>query len=76
MAGAGDARGERGSVRTASSGTPLEHDLVGRVVLAEVDAHPLGARGRQVLADEVGADRQLAVAAVAEHREPDGAGRP
>ena len=36
-----------------------------------LDAHvdPLVAGGRQVLADVVGADRQLAVAAVAEHRE-------
>ncbi len=31
--------------------------------------HVLGARGRQVLADVVGADRQLAVAAVGEHGE-------
>ena len=36
--------------------------------------HPLVARGRQVLADVVGADRQLAVAAVDQHGEPHGAG--
>ena len=35
--------------------------------------HPLDERGRQVLADEVGPDRQLAVAAVDQHRELDGA---
>ena len=71
MARAG-ARAARGLEQDGGhAGTPLEHDLVGRVVLAEVHVHALGARGRQVLADDVGADRQLAVAAVAEHREAD-----
>ena len=41
------------------------------VALLEADVDPLLARGRQVLADVVGADRQLAVAAVAEHGELD-----
>ena len=68
----------RAGARTAASrqdschaAPRLEHDLVGRVVLAQVHAHALGARGRQVLADDVGADRQLAVPAVAQHGEPD-----
>ena len=37
----------------------------------EVDPDPLDQRGREVLADEVGADRQLAVAAVDEDGELD-----
>ena len=40
----------------------------------EPDLDRLDQRGRQVLAHEVGADRQLAVAAVDQHGEPDGAG--
>ena len=47
----------------------VDRDLVGAVGLLEADVHPLGRRGRQVLADVVGADRQLAVAAVDQHRE-------
>ena len=40
----------------------------------EADPDPLGERGREVLADEVGADRQLAVAAVDQHGELHGPG--
>ena len=36
----------------------------------EADPHPLDQRGGEVLADEVGADRQLAVAAVDQHGQP------
>ncbi len=39
------------------------------VQLLDPDVDPLAARGRQVLAHVVGADRQLAMAAVDEHRE-------
>ena len=46
-----------------------EQDLVDLVDLDELHLDALGARGRQVLADVVGADRQLAVAAVDEDRE-------
>ena len=48
-----------------------DRHLVDPVALLEADVDPLLARRRQVLADVVGADRQLAVAAVAEHRELD-----
>ena len=48
-----------------------DRHLVDPVDLLEADVDPLLAGGRQVLADVVGADRQLAVAAVAEHRELD-----
>ena len=51
-----------------------EHDLVDLVHLDELHLHALAACGGQVLADVVGADGQLAVAAVAEDGEPDGAG--
>ena len=44
-------------------------DLVDAVQLLDPHVDPLLARGRQVLADVVGADRQLAVAAVDEHGE-------
>ena len=47
-------------VTASVSSTPARRDL-----------DPLDQRGRQVLADEVGADRQLAVAAVDQDREPD-----
>ena len=46
-----------------------DRDLVDAVELAHAHVDVLGARGRQVLADVVGADRQLAVAAVGEHGE-------
>ena len=52
-----------------------DRHLVDAVGLLEAHVDPLLARRRQVLAHVVGADRQLAVAAVAEHRELD-PGRP
>ena len=45
-----------------------------RVDLREPDPHVFDRAGRQVLADEVGAQRQLAVTAVDEHCELDGPG--
>ena len=48
-----------------------EQDLVDLVDLDELHLDPLVARGRKVLADVVGADRKLAVAAVDEHGELD-----
>ena len=51
-----------------------EDHLVDLVDLDELNLHALLARGRQVLADVVGADRQLAVAAVGEHGELDARG--
>ena len=51
-----------------SSSWPMV-DLVDAVDLLDADVDALAARGREVLADVVGADRQLAVAAVGEHRE-------
>ena len=54
--------------RPAAAG---DRHFVGPVELLEPHVDPLLARGRQVLADVVGADRQLAVAAVAEHGELD-----
>ena len=48
-----------------------DRDLVDPVGLLEADEDALVARGRQVLADVVGADRELAVAAVGEHGELD-----
>ena len=45
-------------------------DLVVPVGLLEPHHHPLGARAREVLADVVGADRELAVPAVDEYGEP------
>ena len=57
-------------MRIASVGLRLgDRHLVDAVDLLEADVDPLLARRRQVLADVVGADRQLAVAAVAEHRQ-------
>ena len=53
------------------SGSALDDHGVLVVDAGEVDPHPLDQRGREVLADEVGADRQLAVAAVDQDREPD-----
>ena len=47
----------------------MQKDLVDFVHLDELHLDPLTARRRQVLADVVGADRQLAVAAVGEHCE-------
>ena len=51
-----------------------EQDAVDLVDLDELHLDALAARGRQVLADVVGADRQLAVAAVGEHGELDARG--
>ena len=71
--------GASGSIRTltptgsgaGSSDQPLDLHGVLAVDLLEVDPDELLARGRDVLADVVGPDRQLAVAAVDEDREPD-----
>ena len=46
-----------------------DRDLVAAVDLLDVDVHALVGGGRQVLADVVGPDRQLAVAAVDQHRQ-------
>src|SRR5262245_35863484 len=48
--------------------------LVGPVNLLQADVYALVARGRKVLADEVGTDRQLAMAAVDDHGELDALG--
>ena len=55
-------------MRSTSAGLG-DGDLVDAVELVEVDVDPLGAGGRQVLADVVGAERQLAVAAVGQDGE-------
>ena len=55
----------------ATSARLGDRHLVDLVALLEAHVDPLLARRRQVLADVVGADRQLAVAAVAEHGELD-----
>ena len=52
---------------------PLDDDLIGLIGLEQADVDDLVVAGWQVLADEVGADRQLAVAAVDEDGEADGA---
>ncbi len=54
----------------------LDGDLVGAVQLGDAHVHALIATGRDVLADEIGADRQLAVAAVDEHGQADAPRRP
>ena len=54
--------------------TPADAHDVEAVDLGDPDVHALVARRGEVLADVVGADRQLAVAAVDEDREPHGAG--
>ena len=51
-----------------------DRDLVDAVELLDADVDALRPRGREVLADVVGADRQLAVAAVGEHGELDARG--
>ena len=58
--------------RPRSAG-PEQHRVTS-VVFGELHVDGLGQRGRQVLADVVGPDRQLAVTAVDEHRELHGAG--
>src|SRR5712691_12430389 len=52
------------------------HRLVDAVLLLHQHLDALGVRGRHVLADVVGADGKLAVAAVDEHGELDRAGPP
>ena len=59
------------SSAVAAVADPVDRHLVDAVDLLEPHVDPLAARRRQVLADVVGADRQLAVAAVGEHRELD-----
>src|SRR5947209_9837978 len=53
------------------AGERADRDLVDLVELEHADVDALGRRGRQVLADVVGADRKLAVAAVGQDRELD-----
>src|SRR5262245_38815457 len=53
-------------------GTPDLDLVLTAVDFAEVDLDVLGAAGREVLPDVVGADRQLAVTAVDHDRELDG----
>ena len=55
----------------ASSGSPTSTTRSISSTSSELHLDALVARGRQVLADVVGADRQLAVAAVGEHGELD-----
>ena len=57
--------------RHRRSSPPAIDDAVLAVDLAQQHLDRFAARGRDVLADEVGADRQLAVAAVDQHRELD-----
>ena len=79
------ARRRRGSGRPRTAGGASRRRSFGRrcpsmvtasvaVDLGDGDPDPLDQRGGEVLADEVGADRQLAVAAVDQHREPYGGG--
>src|ERR1044071_10051064 len=79
----GGAGGRRSSRMTRISAivAPLlwrwnEQDLVDLVDFHELHLDALGARGRQVLADVVGPDRQLAVAAVDEDGELHARGAP
>src|SRR5262245_66310476 len=53
----------------------FDDDAVLAIVLAQAHGHALAARGGQILADVVRADRQLAVAAIDEARQLD-RGRP
>ena len=53
-----------------------DRDLVAPVELAQPHVDVLAARGRQVLADVVGPERQLAMAAVGEHGELHAVGAP
>src|SRR3954462_143217 len=67
-------RGPRSRAGASCGGGLLEArdgHLVRAVELGDVNVHTLGQRRRQVLADVVGADRQLAVAAVDEYGELD-----
>src|SRR5438094_5043591 len=58
-------------VNAMLTSSPFDHDLVHAVRLGEPDLHLLAARGGDVLADVVGADRELAMAPVDEDRELD-----
>src|SRR5437867_9018106 len=58
-------------VNAMLTSSPFDHDLVHAIRLGEPDLHLLAARGGNVLADIVGADRQLAVTPVDQHRELD-----
>ena len=62
--------------RSATAADSLDDHLVLAVDLVEVDPDDLLAWRRHVLADVVGADGQLAMAAIDEHRQADGRGRP
>ena len=62
--------------RSSRASRRLEHDPVDPVDLLELDADPLRERGREVLADVVRADRQLAMAAIDEHGELHALGPP
>src|SRR5690242_12414658 len=55
----------------AIGGSAFQYDVVDAVHLDEPDLHRLLLRGRQVLADVVGADRQLAVSTIDHDRELD-----
>ena len=56
-------------VTPLTSACSADRDLVDAVDLLDAHVHALGARGGQVLADVVGPDRELAVAAVGQHGE-------
>src|SRR5207245_2501412 len=58
-------------VNAMLASSPFDHDLVHAVRLGEPDLHLLAARGGNVLADVVGADRQLAMTPIDEDRELD-----
>ena len=64
------------SSRSSFLGLADEDDAVDLVDLEQLDLDALARAGRQVLADVVGPDRQLAVAAVGEDGELDAGGRP
>ena len=70
------AAGGRSSRHRAALALVDEEHAVALVDLDELDLDPLVAPGREVLADEVGPDRQLAVAAVDEHCELHPGGAP
>src|SRR4051812_20745823 len=67
-------RCDRRALSLRSRGGPLDDHRVLVVDAGQVDPHPLHQRGGEVLADEVGPDRQLAVPAVDQDRELDPAG--
>src|SRR2546430_16132928 len=75
-------RGRPTNARPSSStnaANPLagnDHRLVDAVLLHHLHLDPLGVGGGDVLADVVGPERQLPVAAVHQHRKLGGAGAP